>query len=131
VKCPTKKIIKETLKEEDSKEINEKNDNNKCDKTDNNPYKDFTGNAEDYKYLKEIGKGAYAVVKQAIHKPTKTKVAIKIYEKFRLMDVHRKEALKREINVLKKLNNPNIVKLIEVINLPKQVRLHNNNILEI
>jgi len=37
------------------------------------------------------------------------------------MDVHRKEALRREINVLKKLNNPNIVKLIEVIDLPKQV----------
>ena len=58
-----------------------------------------------------------------MHKPTKTKVAIKIYEKFRLMDVNRKEALKREINILKKLNNPNIVKLIEVIDMPKQVTI--------
>ena len=75
----------------------------------------------DYLIGKEIGKGAYAVVKQAVHKQSGTKLAIKIYEKFKLMDPARKSAVKREIQVLRQLDHPNIVRLYEVIDNPKQV----------
>jgi hypothetical protein len=83
----------------------------------------FNKKIEDYKILKELGKGSYAVVKKATHKPSKKTVAIKIYEKFRLMDSQRKDALKREISVMKKLNNINIIALYETIDTPKQVSI--------
>lgn len=82
----------------------------------------FNNNIEDYVIGKEIGKGAYAIVKQAVHKPSNLKVAIKIYDKFRLTDSVRKNALKREIQVMKDLNHSNIVKLFEVIDCPKHVK---------
>ena len=81
----------------------------------------FTGKVNDYVIGKEIGKGAYAVVKQAMHKPSGIKLAIKIYEKYKLMDQSRKTAVKREIQILKQLDHPNIVKLYEIIDNPKQV----------
>jgi serine/threonine protein kinase len=60
-------------------------------------------------------------VKQAVHKPSGVRVAIKIYEKFKLMDPAKKTSVKREIHILKKLDHSNIVKLFEVIDTPKQV----------
>jgi len=82
----------------------------------------FGDKIADYLIGKEIGKGAYAVVRQAVHKPSGTKLAVKIYEKFKLMDSAKKNAVKREIEVLKKLDHPNIVKMFEVIDTPKQVK---------
>lgn len=81
----------------------------------------FRGKIEDYKFLKEIGKGAYAIVKSAIHKATGVKYAIKIYEKYKLMDPAKKAAVKREIHILKQIDHKNVVKMYEVIDAPKQV----------
>ncbi len=81
----------------------------------------FRGRIEDYAIGKEIGKGAYAIVKQGLHKPTNRKVAVKIYDKVKLLDTQRKNSVKREIGILKKLDNQHIVKLMEVIDNPKQV----------
>ncbi len=81
----------------------------------------FNGKMSDYTVGKEIGKGAYAVVKQCIHKPSGIIMAIKIYEKYKLLDSTRKTAVKREIDVLKKLEHKNILKLYEVIDGIKQV----------
>lgn len=75
----------------------------------------------DYILGKEIGKGAYAIVRQAILKKTGDKVAIKIYEKVKLMDQARKSAVKREIQILKQLSHSHIAQLHEVIDSPKQV----------
>jgi serine/threonine protein kinase len=55
---------------------------------------------------KQIGQGAYAVVKEAIHKPTGEKVAIKVYDRFKLMDIQRKKSALREIKILSKLSHP-------------------------
>lgn len=41
----------------------------------------------DYQIGKQIGHGAYAVVKEGTHRPTGEKVAMKIYDRFKLMDV--------------------------------------------
>lgn len=82
----------------------------------------FRGRFEDYAIGKEIGKGAYAIVKQGLHKPSNKKVAIKIYDKVKLLDTQRKNSVKREIQILKRLDHQNIVKLHEVIDNSKQVR---------
>jgi MAP/microtubule affinity-regulating kinase len=68
-----------------------------------------------------IGQGAYAVVKEATHKKTGKKVAIKIYDKYKLLDPQRKKSVNREIRILQRLNHPHIVKLYEVIDTAKQV----------
>jgi hypothetical protein len=81
----------------------------------------FKGRIEDYAIGKEIGKGAYAIVKLALHKPTNRRMAVKIYEKSKLMDPQRNSSVKREIQILKKIDHANIVKLHEVIDTPKQV----------
>lgn len=36
------------------------------------------GNLDDYNIGKQVGQGAYAVVKQAVHKPTGRLVAVKV-----------------------------------------------------
>lgn len=59
----------------------------------------------DYQIGKHLGAGNYASVKQAIHKETGLITAIKIYEKSKLVDKQRKQAVLREITVLKKLQH--------------------------
>eukprot|EP00826_Nyctotherus_ovalis_P041584 TRINITY_DN4214_c0_g1_i10.p1 TRINITY_DN4214_c0_g1~~TRINITY_DN4214_c0_g1_i10.p1 ORF type:complete len:267 (+),score=58.60 TRINITY_DN4214_c0_g1_i10:188-988(+) len=71
----------------------------------------------------QIGQGAYAIVKQGVNKTTKEKVAIKIYDKFRISDSQRKASVSREISLLKRLNHPHIVKLHETIDIPRQLWL--------
>lgn len=60
-------------------------------------------------------------MKQAVHKLTNIKVAIKIYDKFKLQDNVYRTAVKREIQVMQQINHENIVKLYEVIDCSKQV----------
>lgn len=62
-----------------------------------------------------LGTGGYAEVRRAKHKKTGQLVAIKIYEKFRLLDSQVKANLVKEIKVLGRLNHPNIVRLYESI----------------
>ena len=66
------------------------------------------------KYIigKEIGKGAYAVVKQCINKETKEHLAIKIYNNITLStNTTKKHHIIKEINILKELNHKNLIKL--------------------
>lgn len=81
----------------------------------------FKGKIDDYLLGKELGKGAYASVKQAIHRPTGISYAVKIYDKHKMLDKERKSAMNREIIILKQLDHPNIVKLHEVIDTQKHV----------
>ena len=66
-----------------------------------------------------IGKGAYAIVKKAQNKKTKEIFAIKLYEKICISDTQTRTSINREINLLKRLDHPHIVKLYEVIDTPK------------
>lgn len=75
----------------------------------------------DYTFLEEIGKGAYAVVKKAHHRPTNSYFAVKIYEKLKLVDPQKRTSVKKEIQILKKINHKNIVKLIDIIYTTNQV----------
>ena len=78
--------------------------------TDRNP-----GGINNYLIGKDIGKGAYAVVKYGIHKPTNRKVAIKIYDKAKFQESNRLKNAHREIEILQQLNHSNILKLYEFI----------------
>ena len=75
----------------------------------------FNGKIDDYLITKELGKGSYAVVKLAVHKLTKNKYAIKIYSKQSLIDPQKRNVVKNEINILKQIDNENVMKLYEVI----------------
>ena len=60
-------------------------------------------------------------MKLAINKITKEKFAIKIYEREKLNSNSKKNCVYKEIQIMKKLNHKNIVKLIEVITTEKQI----------
>ncbi|XP_066516019.1 serine/threonine-protein kinase SIK1-like [Hoplias malabaricus] len=67
-----------------------------------------------YEIIRTLGKGNFAVVKLARHKVTKTQVAIKIIDKTRL-DSSDLEKLNREVQIMKLLNHPHIIKLYQVM----------------
>ena len=89
-------------------------DNNTASKTIINS-KIFQKKIDDYLITRELGKGSYAVVKLAVHKNTKDKYAIKIYSKQCLIDPQLRNTVKNEINILKQLDDKNVMKLYEVI----------------
>ena len=89
----------------------------------NNNINYFNGNIDDYLITKELGKGSYATVKLALHRYNKNKYAIKIYSKESLIDPQKRSTVKNEINILKQLDNVNIMKLYEVIDSPKYLYL--------
>jgi len=70
-----------------------------------------------------IGQGSFASVRRAVQKTTTTSVAIKTYEKYRLLDALQKTAVAREIKILSQLNHDNVVRLLKVIDTPKQLHL--------
>jgi len=67
-----------------------------------------------YEIEETIGRGNFAVVKLARHRITKTEVAIKIIDKSQL-DPTNLAKVYREVEVMKLLNHPNIVKLYQVM----------------
>ena len=75
----------------------------------------FQKKIDDYLITRELGKGSYAVVKLAMDKKTKNKYAIKIYSKTCLIDPQLRNTVKNEINILKQIDNENVMKLYEVI----------------
>ena len=60
---------------------------------------------DDYIIGKQIGQGAYAVVRVGLHKPTNRKVAMKIYKKYKLVDPNRRKSVKREIKLMERMRH--------------------------
>ena len=89
----------------------------------NKNIKTYENKLSHYEIGKIIGKGAYAVVKVCKNKITQEKFAMKIYEKKNLKDHIIKKCITKEIEILKKLNHPNIVKLYDVIYTEKYILL--------
>jgi serine/threonine-protein kinase ULK2 len=67
-----------------------------------------------YCYNRKIGRGSFSKVYKGYHKDTLEKVAIKVVD----MEIskHLKTFMEREIEVMKTLNHPNILKLHDVLN---------------
>ena len=72
---------------------------------------------------KTLGKGTFGKVKLAVHILTGEKVAIKILEKSKIIDVADVERVSREIHILKLIRHPNIIQLYEIIESPKYLFL--------
>lgn len=58
---------------------------------------------------KQLGEGTFGKVKLATHVLTGEKVAVKILEKARIVDVADVERVSREIHILKLLRHSNII----------------------
>lgn len=67
----------------------------------------------DYTLLDKIGEGSYGKVYKAIHKRTKAYRAIKILKKTAISQAEH-DKIMNEINILKKLDHPYIIKIFEV-----------------
>ena len=66
-----------------------------------------------YDVQESLGQGKYGLVKRGIHKKTAREVAVKIVKKKEL-SLKDQELLKREIEVLKICQHPNIIRLDDV-----------------
>ncbi|KAI9487825.1 MAG: kinase-like domain-containing protein [Benjaminiella poitrasii] len=79
----------------------------------------------DYWLGKTLGRGSSGRVKIGIHKVTGEKVAIKIIPKSHLAaNASVEKAVKREIAVMKLINHPNIMSLLDVIDLSDSPNLY-------
>ena len=78
-------------------------------------------NLDNYFIGKRIGQGAYAVVRLGLHRLLNQKIAVKIYEKTKLMEPNRRKSVKREMKIMEKLDHEHIAKLFEVFESHKQV----------
>ncbi|XP_051870633.1 serine/threonine-protein kinase SIK1 isoform X2 [Pristis pectinata] len=67
-----------------------------------------------YDIERTLGKGNFAVVKLARHRVTRSRVAIKIIDKSRL-DRRELQRVQREVQIMKLLNHPHIIKLYQVM----------------
>lgn len=78
-------------------------------------------NIEDFYEIKgDLGKGKFGLVKHAIHKKTQKEVAIKVIKK-KDMKTKELELQKREIEVLKLCQHPNIIRLLDVFENPDYI----------
>ncbi|KAK9738297.1 Protein kinase domain [Popillia japonica] len=75
-----------------------------------------------YDIERTIGKGNFAVVKLARHRITKTEVAIKIIDKSQL-DASNLQKVYREVDIMKRLDHPHIIKLYQVMETKNMIYL--------
>ena len=68
----------------------------------------------DYSIKETIGKGTFSIVKLGINKKTQEKVAIKILKKKKIIRKEDIERIEREINILKKLDHINVIKIYKI-----------------
>ena len=61
-------------------------------------------------------------MKLALDKTSKEKVAIKIYEKYRLLDPRKMKNVRREIQILSSVNHPNVINMFSSFDTAKQVQ---------
>ena len=63
------------------------------------------------------------MVRIGLHKLSNSKVAVKVYEKFKLLEPNRRKSVKREIKIMERLEHPGIATLYEAFDTHKQVFL--------
>lgn len=70
-----------------------------------------------------MGEGTFGKVKVGTHILTGEKVAIKVLEKAKIVDVADVERVAREIHILKIIRHPHIVQLYEIVETSKELYL--------
>lgn len=73
-------------------------------------------NLDNYEVMEKMGEGAFSIVYKARHLPSQQFVAIKILRKFQ-MDQAQKQAVMKEVTIMRQLAHPNVVSFIEFIDL--------------
>ena len=76
-----------------------------------------------YMLSKTIGEGTFGKVKLGVHLLTGEKVAVKVLEKDRITDKGDVKRVTREIQILKHIQHPHVINLLEVIEKPKHIYL--------
>lgn len=74
-----------------------------------------------YHLLQTLGTGSFGKVKLAVHSVTGHKVAMKIINRKKIINMDMTPRVKREIQYLKLLRHPHIIKLYEVITTPTDI----------
>lgn len=69
---------------------------------------------DNYEFLEKLGEGAFSIVYKARHKRNGHEVAIKVLRKYQ-MDSAQKQAVLKEVIIMRQLDHPNVVKFIEFI----------------
>ena len=69
---------------------------------------------ENYEILETIGKGGFGEVKKVWHKKLDIIRALKIIKKSKYRTQNEIKMIKNEINIMKSVDHPNILKLFEV-----------------
>ena len=77
---------------------------------------------------KQIGQGAYASVRIAFDRKLGHKVALKIYDKGKLLEPQRQRNVQNEIMIMRKLNHSSIVKLYAAFDTRRHVVLEMENV---
>lgn len=132
---PGQKVKKEKKKEEttahaegkekdkDTKEKEKKKSSSSKDKPEKEAKESKPATIEEkYDLGKVIGRGAFSIVKEGIRKATGKRYAVKCISK-KLIDKKELSLLEREIDIMKKLQHPNIVQLMEVVDTPDTLYL--------
>lgn len=73
-----------------------------------------------YELGKTLGNGSFGKVKLGTNVFTKEKVAIKLFKHRKFTSAQRIESSKREVEIMKLLSHPNIVKLLDVVEKPEE-----------
>lgn len=69
--------------------------------------------------LRTLGKGSFGKVKEALHVASNEKLAIKILEKEKIVSMEDEVRVRREIDILMKVNHPHVVQVYEVVTTSK------------
>lgn len=84
-----------------------------------------TNPEEIYELISEIGEGSYGRVVKVKHKKTLEIRAMKIIDKTLLTDNMDEDEIENEINILKKLDHPNIIKVYEYFDFKSKIFIVN------
>ena len=76
----------------------------------------YSNNCANLLFLgRDLGKGTFGKVKVGTHTLTGEKVAIKVLEKDKIIDVNDVDRVAREIKILKIVRHPVVVQLYEIV----------------
>jgi tRNA A-37 threonylcarbamoyl transferase component Bud32 len=78
------------------------------------PASNYKNKSTDLAINQVLGKGAFATVYEALDKSNGSSVAVKVFDKRLLKDQSKRKEVQNELDLISKLDHPNIIKLVRV-----------------